>query len=80
MKRDTYEFILSSTIKSLKELRESQGMTHSDLAKKAGMSRSAISHIEAGTRKPSLVAALRIAESLGVELSHVISNSPEGPK
>lgn len=66
------ELILSEIIKILKERRENQGVTHAALAVKAGLSRSAISHIESGVRKPSLLVALRMADALGIQLSDLL--------
>ncbi len=49
-----------------------KGLSHTALAKKIGMTRPAISHIESDKRRPSLQAALRIAEGLGKNLSEIV--------
>lgn len=53
-------------------LRKQRGFSHNVLAVKAGVTRSAISHIESGKRKPSLLLSLRLAHALEVELSDLI--------
>jgi len=55
-----------------KLLRVGRGVSHEALARKAGVTRSAISHIESGKRKPSLLVALSIAEALDTELSDIL--------
>lgn len=64
--------ILAEATEHLKKLRIEQGLTHDGLAKKSGVTRSAISHIESGNRKPSLLVALKIAHALGIELSDLL--------
>ncbi len=44
----------------LKELRQSVGLSQSSLAKELGISKTAISHIETGRRRPPLSVALRL--------------------
>ena len=73
MMQRTQAKILEEAVKQLKLLRISQGISHETLARKAGVTRSAISHIESGKRKPSLLVALSIAEALGTELSEILS-------
>ena len=63
---------LALIIARLKELRCQKGLSHEMLAKKAGISRPAISHIENGRRKPSLMICLKIAHALEVDLSDLI--------
>lgn len=49
---------------NLRELRESSGITQTDLAIKVGVSRQAISLIENGQMKPSIKNAKKISEIL----------------
>jgi len=57
---------------ALKRLREEQGLSQGALAKLAGVTRPAISHIENSKRRPTLMVSLKIAHALGLELSEVI--------
>ena len=53
--------------KKLKELREKAGLTQIALAKESGRSLGAIRDYEQGNREPSLKAAVRLADALGVD-------------
>ncbi|MBY0427942.1 MAG: helix-turn-helix transcriptional regulator [Alphaproteobacteria bacterium] len=73
MKHDEKTFkIFENIIQQFKTIRLAKGMTHTALAKKIGMTRPAISHIENDKRKPSLLAAVRIADGLGKNLSEIV--------
>ena len=52
-------------------------MSHDELAKRSGVTRPAISHIEGGRRKPSLIMSLRLAQALDKELSEMLSEAEE---
>ena len=52
-----------------------KGLSHEALAKKAKVTRPAISHIENSKRKPSLLVCLRIAEGLDTSLAGLISKA-----
>lgn len=69
------ELILANAVLYLKELRHKQHLSHETLSRKAGISRPALSHIENGKRKPSLIVALRLAKALGVELSDILKKA-----
>ncbi|MHA1673111.1 MAG: helix-turn-helix transcriptional regulator [Promethearchaeota archaeon] len=47
---------------SVKELREKRGMTQQQLATEVVVSRQMISYIEKGTKKPTIILALKIAK------------------
>ena len=53
----------------LRSLRESAGLTQSELARKASVSRQLITATEAGTNLPRVDAALAIAAALGVDVA-----------
>lgn len=72
MAHDRQLRILDEITQNLRQSREQKGLTHEAVAKKAKLSRSTISHIESNTRRPSLLVALRISESLGIKLSEVL--------
>ena len=74
------ERIINKIIEQFKKLRLANGMSHDELAKKSGVSRPAISHIEAGKRKPSLHMSLKIADALGKELSEIVREAEKDEK
>lgn len=69
---DKTTLIFKHVIDQFKELRIAKGLSHTALAKKIGMTRPAISHIEKNKRKPSLMAALRVAQGLEKNLSDIV--------
>jgi transcriptional regulator with XRE-family HTH domain len=75
MQSDRESRIVIETVKYLKARRLEIGMSHELLASKAGISRPAVSHIENGKRRPSLVVALKISHALGIELSKALCES-----
>ena len=64
--------ILQETIRHLKKTRLEKELSHDALATLARVSRPAVSHIENGRRKPTLLMALKIAHGLGVDLSTIL--------
>jgi len=52
-------------------LRESSGLTQTELARRSGLDRSALSAYEHGRRQPSVGALARIAAAAGMELDTV---------
>lgn len=62
----------------LKETREKRGMTQSELARAAGVSRQVISSIESNDHFPSLKLALKIASLLEAKVEDLFSNEAEG--
>ena len=79
--RDSYaDDVLKSVVASFKELRKAKGLSHEALAKAAKITRPAISHIENGNRKPTLLVCLRIADALGVSLAKIIAKAEQGIK
>ena len=67
--RDTYaDNVLTEVVILLFKARKAKGLSHEKLAQKAGLSRSAIGHIEHGERSPSLVNCLKIARALDIKL------------
>lgn len=75
MHPDRESRIVIETVKYFKARRLEMGMSHELLAQKAGISRPAVSHIENGKRRPSLMVALKIARALEVELSKALHES-----
>lgn len=52
-------------------------MSQADLAEKAGMQSSAISHFEAGRRSPSFDNLKRLADALNVTIDFLLGRQPE---
>ena len=64
---------MASIARKLRELREQRGMSLRDLAKKAGVSQTAVWHIEAGkTEKPSAETLQKLARALGVNVYYFL--------
>ena len=56
----------------LRTAREKRGLNQGDLANRAGLQASAISHFETGTRKPSFDNLKRLADSLDVTTDYLL--------
>jgi transcriptional regulator with XRE-family HTH domain len=52
----------------LREIRRAAGMTQRELARRAGLSRSAVSHVEQGRYSPSARFAGKVCRALAAEL------------
>lgn len=67
----------------LRKTREDKGLSQADLAEKAGMQPSAISHFEAGRRSPSFDNLKRLADALNVTIDFLLGRQrepqPAGP-
>ena len=75
MKNDHAEATIKQVVKALADARKAQGLSHDTVAQKAGITRPAVSHIEAGKRKPSLLVCLRIAKALDLKLWEVLKKA-----
>jgi ribosome-binding protein aMBF1 (putative translation factor) len=60
--------------RSVRQLRERQGWSQSELAREAGMTQSAVARFEAGGTVPTLPVLERLARAIGAELA--VSFSP----
>jgi XRE family transcriptional regulator of biofilm formation len=57
----------------IQKLRRAQGMTQEELARKAGVTRPYISHLESGLKKnPSLPTLKKLAKALGVPVAALL--------
>lgn len=56
----------------LRGAREKRGLNQAELAKRAGLQDSAISHFETGTRKPSFDTLRRLADALNVTTDYLL--------
>jgi len=61
--------------KRLKAARELRSMSQADLAERAGLPPSAISHYETGTRRPSFTNLRRLAEAMEVTTDYLIGRT-----
>lgn len=59
-------------INKIKELREYQGLTQSELARLSGLTPAAISQIESSKRVPTLKTFKKISDALGVKIEYFI--------
>ncbi len=61
--------------RELRKLRQQRGLTQEKLAELVDLSVPYISHLERGTKKPSLVVLTRLAESLGVTVDQLLTGN-----
>jgi transcriptional regulator with XRE-family HTH domain len=61
----------------LRAAREKRGLSQGDLAKRAHLQASAISHFETGTRKPSFDNLRRLADALAVTTDYLLGRVTE---
>lgn len=61
----------------LRAAREKRGLNQGDLASRAGLQASAISHFETGTRKPSFDNLRRLADALDVTTDYLLGRVTE---
>lgn len=66
--------------KNLKKVRESLGMSAAELAQYSGLTPGCISHIEVGSRDPSLSTIIRILSVIPVKFEVLIGFSPLGER
>lgn len=63
--------IQAAIVTLLMEELKKQGVSHEKLAIKAGISRTAISHLESGRSQPSLRVSINISNALGISFSEL---------
>jgi DNA-binding XRE family transcriptional regulator len=73
--QDRAESIVHAIAEQIAVSRKKTGLSHNVLANKAGVTRAAISYIESGKRKPSLLLTLKLAHGLGIELSDLLKEA-----
>jgi transcriptional regulator with XRE-family HTH domain len=61
----------------LKKAREARDLSQSELAEKAGLQASAISHFETETRRPSFANLRKLADALQVSTDYLLGRSDE---
>ena len=72
MKLDSSQAFSLAVVAELKRVRLAKGLSQRVLAESAGVSRAAITHIEAGIRNPTMIVCHALAASLGVSLSAIL--------
>ena len=55
----------------LQQIRQSKGLSQTDLAKRTGLKPAAISHFETGQRKPSFGNLIKLADALSVSMDYL---------
>ncbi|MFW2014804.1 helix-turn-helix domain-containing protein [Acinetobacter bereziniae] len=63
--------------KRLKEIRTQRKMTQQDISEKTGIPSTSISHIEAGSRKPSLENFYKLAVVLNVSADYLLGRTDQ---
>jgi len=61
----------------LRNAREFRGFSQGELAKRAGLQASAVSHFETGTRKPSFDNLKRLADTLRVTTDYLLGRTDQ---
>ena len=61
--------------KKIKQLREAQGLSQSELAAKLGVNRSAVSRWESGEKNPELTNLVRMADLFDVTLDYLLGRT-----
>ena len=74
-KLERAEQVNAKVVKALGRLRVEQGLSHQELANRAGVTRSYIGLLEKGKRRPTLEVALRLSWALGTTLSSLLAES-----
>lgn len=61
-----------AVVAELKRIRLAKGVSQKVLAESAGMSRAAVTHIEASIRNPTMIVCHALSAALGVKLSNIM--------
>jgi len=75
MAKNHADHILEQIVGTLKEAREAQGLSQEKLARKAGVTRPAISFMESKSRKPSLLLCLKLCYALGLSFKSLVEKA-----
>lgn len=65
--------------KRIADLRRKRGLNQSELARKLGLSTSAIGMYEQGRREPSIPIIVALAEELGVTIDYLLTGQTFSP-
>jgi DNA-binding XRE family transcriptional regulator len=75
MKGKTAEAVIAAVVARLKDARRERGLSHDEVARRAGLHRSAVSLIESGKRQPTLLSCEKIALALEVSLGEIVTEA-----
>lgn len=75
MKDRQFEKALDHVVKRLVDIRHKKGISHEKLVKLSGVSRTAISYIEARKSTPSIITCMKLCKALDVELSKLLKEA-----
>jgi transcriptional regulator with XRE-family HTH domain len=71
--------IQNKVIDAITARRKELGLSHEKLAEKAGLHRTAISHIENRRRNPTLLNCIKLADALGCRLADLLDKAEAKP-
>ena len=75
MKDAEYEKALDHIIRRLVETRKKKQISHEKLVELSGISRTAISYIEARKSTPSIITCMKISKALEIDLSKLMKEA-----
>lgn len=61
--------------RKLRSLREDKGVTQDDVARLLGVSRTAVTYWESGTKRPDLVNLVKLADLYNVSLDYLLGRT-----
>lgn len=74
MRNKYSELLVEKVIDELRKARKEQGISHDKLAEKTGLSRAAISYMEAHKRMPTILTCVKIAKALNIKLGDILNH------
>lgn len=75
MRGKAAEAVIVAVVARLKDMRRERGWSHDEIARRAGLHRSAVSLIEAGKRQPTLLSCEKIALALEISLGEIVAEA-----
>lgn len=72
MKSENFDIVLDDLVQRLIELRKSKKLSHEKLVKLSGVSRTAISYMEARKTTPSIVTVMKVCKAMDIKLSDLL--------
>ena len=72
MKSENFDIVLDDLVQRLIELRKGKKLSHEKLVKLSGVSRTAISYMEARKTTPSIVTVMKVCHAMDVKLSDLL--------
>lgn len=72
MMKDEFEKSLDHIVQALIKARKDKGISHEKLSELSGISRTAISYIEARKSTPSITTCMKLCKALEVKLSEIL--------